>query len=116
MPPKRKTPEEHLAKYMQKQPAGCWLWVRPTRRDKLVWNGDKSVHARKFAYFIHFKEVIDPPYYLKPTCGNPHCIHPEHQAIVAKRYLGATKLTDEAIIEILHKVENKASYRKIAKE
>jgi hypothetical protein len=67
----------------------CWEWASPLSKPERRANPEVRVgkykgSARRYAY-TQARGEIRPGWVVSPTCGNPYCINPEHQAQMTKR-------------------------------
>ncbi len=76
--------EKRFFHYVNKTADGCWLWKGKVSDNnpkfRLTKHPSKVVGARKFSWEL-VKDKLPPKRRLETSCGNWHCVNPDHLQI-----------------------------------
>lgn len=71
----------------------CWLWLAGCDKNgfPIFYDGDKTVHARKYAWLLAGKQIKRGQHLFHKTdvCNNRMCVNPDHIILSKRSVLGS---------------------------
>jgi len=119
MPNNKPLAERIKNKIEVRDTTGCWLWKSKKLyyQFPLIFEG-KRLDAKKIIYRI-YNSTIPAGFALDNQCSEGHsvCVNPMHQELVPTRAINPrSKVTAREIKEIISKIREGYSYRKLGRE
>ena len=99
-----------FARFVSRDPGGCWLWTGAKDRDGygVIADGRRTLAAHRVSYELH-NRALPPGSLVMHSCDTPACVNPAHLSVGTKRTNAldmtrkgrrATKLTRLQVLEI----------------